>query len=167
MFDEVRVLSTTELVFSSDVRKACIQNLCGRYNTNWSCPPACGSIEELKAIIQSYQHILIVTKIYQLQDPFDLETMEEGRKEITSLLRKLNKKYQLTKNNMMILGVGSCDLCSPCLYPSKACSYPEERIIALEGAGIDCLALAKSANIKYYNGQNTLTYFAAILYNEE
>jgi hypothetical protein len=40
-------------------------------------------------------------------------------------------------------------------------------MIALEAAGIDVVALAKTANINYYNGKNTVTYFAAILYHED
>ncbi|MCR4772414.1 MAG: DUF2284 domain-containing protein, partial [Oscillospiraceae bacterium] len=29
-----------------EVREMCAVNKCHAYNTNWSCPPACGTVEE-------------------------------------------------------------------------------------------------------------------------
>lgn len=166
-FDEVSIVKTTECLFSHHVRNACEQNQCGCWGKNWRCPPASGSIEELKALVQSYSNMLLFTKVVKLVDSFDVEAMDQGRKEFTKYLRFLNHTHHLTTNHMMILGVGGCDLCQPCSYPKEECRYPEDSFMSLEATGIDVVALAKSASLKYYHGPNTVTYFAAILYNEE
>ncbi|MGD9887273.1 MAG: DUF2284 domain-containing protein [Bacilli bacterium] len=166
-FDEISIIKTSQLSFSLLVRKACEQNQCGFFDKNWRCPPACGSIEELRTLIQSFSSMLVFTKIVVLQDSFDFESMNLGRKEVFRFLRLINKKYELAKHKMMILGAGSCDLCSPCLYPHEACRYPDESFISLEASGIDVGELAKAANVKYFNGPNTVTYFAAVLFSGE
>lgn len=166
-FNEVGIVKTTECLFSHHVRQACEQNQCGCWGKNWRCPPACGSSEELKILVQSYPNMLLFTKIIQLEDSFDVEAMDRGRKAFTNSLRLLNHTHHLTDNHMMILGVGACDLCYPCPYPKEECPHLEDSFIALEATGIDVVALAKKANIKYYHGSNTVTYFAAILYHEE
>lgn len=165
--NDVSFIKTSELSFSHHVRQACEQNQCGCWNTNWRCPPACGSIETLKKQIQSYPNMLLFTKIVMIEDSFDVEKMDQGRKEFTKFLRLLNQNHHIVTHNMMILGVGACDLCSPCPYPYETCRHPEDSFTSLEATGIDVVTLAKSANIKYYHGPNTVTYFASILYHEE
>ncbi|NLD26607.1 MAG: DUF2284 domain-containing protein, partial [Acholeplasmataceae bacterium] len=64
-----------------------------------------------------------------------------------------------------ILGPGACSLCHECTYPDQACRYPERAIPPLEALGIDVLSLAKTAQLKYYNGTNSITYFAAIFFD--
>lgn len=164
---QVNTIKVSEILFSEHVRKACEQNHCGCWGKTWACPPGCGSLEELKATCTQYDNILIMTKVINLKDSFDLESMNLGRNDFTQYLRQLNKKYQITAKKMMMLGVGSCELCTQCTYPDAGCRHPQEKIIALEAVGIDVVALAKTANINYYNGKNTVTYFAAILYCED
>lgn len=43
-----------------EVRKMCSADRCGQWNTNWSCPPACGSIEHAKRRIAQYNKCLLV-----------------------------------------------------------------------------------------------------------
>ena len=42
------------------VRKMCASGRCGKWNTNWACPPACGSIEHAKRRIAQYAECLRV-----------------------------------------------------------------------------------------------------------
>jgi predicted metal-binding protein len=114
-----------------------------------------------------YENMLIMTKVVKLEDSFDLESMDSGRKHFSEYLHQLNKKYQITTRKMMIFGVGSCELCHQCTYPEAECRHPLEKFIALEAAGIDVASLAQTAKVNYYNGKNTVTYFAAILYHED
>lgn len=165
--DQSRVILTSEILFSKQVRTACEQNHCGCWGKTWTCPPGCGSIEQLQSNIIQYKNMLIMTKIIFLRDSFDIEQMNEGRKEFQNYLHQINQKYQMTTRGMMILGVGGCEVCPICTYPSEPCRYPQKKIISLEAAGIDVVSLAKTAKINYYNGKNTITYFAAILYHED
>lgn len=155
------------LQFSPFVRSACEQNTCGCWGTNWRCPPGCGTVEELRKTLQSYSKMLILSKVVHLKDPFDVESMEEGRILLVQFLRTLNHRYQLTLNHYMILGIGACELCQPCPYPHEECRHPHDSFTSLEAAGVDVVTLSKTVGLTYHSGVNTVTYFAAILYNED
>lgn len=56
-----------------EVRKMCSADRCGQWNTNWSCPPACGSIEHAKRRIAQYNKCLLVQTSGELADEFDYD----------------------------------------------------------------------------------------------
>ena len=48
-FTHAEELDLKALVFMPEVREMCRADRCRAYGKNWSCPPACGSIEEAAA----------------------------------------------------------------------------------------------------------------------
>lgn len=65
-----------------EVRKMCSADRCGQWNTNWSCPPACGSIEHAKRRIAQYNKCLLVQTSGELADEFDYDGMQSTAKSI-------------------------------------------------------------------------------------
>ena len=63
-----------------EVREMCAVNKCHAYNTNWSCPPNCGTVAECQERVNRYEIGLIVETTGQLEDDFDFETMDETSK---------------------------------------------------------------------------------------
>lgn len=47
-FSHIGFANMAALTPLEEVRKMCSADRCGQWNTNWSCPPACGSIEYAK-----------------------------------------------------------------------------------------------------------------------
>ena len=47
------------------------------------------------------------------------------------------------------------------------CRFPEKAIPSLEAYGINVSRLASAAEMKYINGQNTVTYFGMVLFEEK
>jgi predicted metal-binding protein len=47
-FAAAAIVDTTQIVFDPSFRPYCEENLCGQYGANYSCPPDCGSPEEMK-----------------------------------------------------------------------------------------------------------------------
>ena len=41
------ILPAKDIPVDGSFRKFCEDNLCGKYNANYSCPPACGTVEEV------------------------------------------------------------------------------------------------------------------------
>ena len=41
----------------------CEENHCGKYNSNYSCPPDCGTVEELKQKILAEDKVLVIQTI--------------------------------------------------------------------------------------------------------
>ena len=44
----VALIPAKEIPLDGSFRKFCEGNLCGKYNANYSCPPACGTVEEVR-----------------------------------------------------------------------------------------------------------------------
>lgn len=56
-FSGAAVMDTKELVFVPEYRTFCEENLCGCYNLNPACPPASGTVEEMKQRALSYEKL--------------------------------------------------------------------------------------------------------------
>ena len=60
-----------------DVRDMCCADRCGRWNASWSCPPACGTLEQTAADIRRFDAGLVVQTTGALADEFDYAAMED------------------------------------------------------------------------------------------
>ena len=54
-FSSASVIDTSVIVFDASFRSYCMENLCGQYGANHSCPPLCGTPEEMKQRILKYK----------------------------------------------------------------------------------------------------------------
>ena len=50
-FEDFGACAASELRVRADVRNMCAAGRCGMFGRNWSCPPACGELEEYAATI--------------------------------------------------------------------------------------------------------------------
>lgn len=154
---------TKNLKFLPEVVKACEMNYCGMYNKTWMCPPAVGTLEELKKKYTSYKYFFVFTTKHEVLDSFDIEGMEEGRKKHQDLQRKILKF--LSGKDIKMLGAGGCSICKKCTYPDKPCVNSDMAMPSMEASGISVVELAKDLKINYHNGENTVTYFSAVFFN--
>jgi predicted metal-binding protein len=157
---ESAVVSTAELVFSPELRAACESGICGNYGRTWTCPPAAGTVEELKARILAYKNALVFTTKHDLEDSFDVEGMQRGKELHNRLSMEVRERFGETNP---VYGAGGCVNCVKCSYPGP-CKSPEKQLASLEAAGINVSALSRSAEIRYNNGPNTVTYFSMVLF---
>ena len=74
-FDHAAPLDTGKLRALSEVREMCASGRCRRYGKSWSCPPACGTIEECQVRMSRYTGGILVQTTALLRDDFDMETM--------------------------------------------------------------------------------------------
>ena len=163
--DAVGEIPVKKIVFNEELLKGCETNRCGRYNRNWMCPPALADQRALVDKYKKYERAFVFSKIVFLDDPFDAEGMERGRKEMEALIVEIRRG--LKDCDFAILGAGSCSICRECSYPSSPCRHPEIACPSLEAVGVDVAELATETGMKYYNGPNTVTYFAAVFYNPD
>jgi predicted metal-binding protein len=159
---EYAVISSGEINFSEEVRRACEMNSCGNYNTNWTCPPVIGSVAEQKKRITSYQRAFVFTTKYDLEDSFDYEGMMKAKEIHDDLTTEMHKKFGRTNP---VFGAGGCRFCKTCAYPNP-CRFPDRIFFSVEAAGINVTELSRTAGVKYNNGPNTVTFFSMILFNE-
>ncbi|MDP4159191.1 MAG: DUF2284 domain-containing protein [Bacillota bacterium] len=165
--DQLAVIAVEDIQFNEDFRKQCEQNSCGSYNKNWMCPPALGSIEELKEQALKFKQGLLFQTVYQLEDSFDYEGMQEGTENHTKILRKVLDNIKSTKilKEFLPLNVGPCTFCGKCTFlDGKECRFPDEAVSSVEAYGIDVMALEKSCGMSYNNGKNTISCISLILF---
>ena len=109
-FSQAGLLDPATIELKEEVRQMCRN--CGAYDTRWSCPPGCGSLEECRERLGAYHQGVLVQTTGQLEDPFDGEGMmgtEATHKEnFTKLYELLRQRYP----GMLWLG--------KLLYPEQA-----------------------------------------------
>lgn len=76
-FFKVEELNIDKIKLLPEVRQMCSTDKCHMYGRNWSCPPACGTLEECAADISVYKKGIIVQTKGELEDEFDGEGMME------------------------------------------------------------------------------------------
>lgn len=157
-----------DIQFNQDFRLQCEQNSCGNYNKNWMCPPAVGSIDDLKEQALQFKQGLLFQTVYQLEDSFDYEGMQEGIAKQTKLLRQVLEQIKESGifKEFLPLNVGPCTFCGRCAFlDGEECRFPEEAVASVEAYGIDVMALEKSCGMSYNNGKNTISCVSLILFN--
>ncbi len=163
------VVSVNDILFEPEYRKLCESNACGKFGTNWMCPPHVGDIHELILAAKKYEYGLVFQSVYELEDSYDFEGMQAAsrqHKKIVSALREAVIGLPTIKKGLM-MGSGGCGVCRPCEFANnKPCPFPDKAIPSLEAYGIAVSELSTLADMKYMNGQDTVTYFGMFLYED-
>lgn len=156
-FIEVRKIPFCEWVVD-----ACKANYCGKYGTTWTCPPAVGTLSELKEKALKFDRALVFSTKHALEDSFDIEGMNSGR---ISHEKATDKVVELFKGEKIrVMSAEGCGLCKTCTYPNAPCRFPEKARSSVEANGISVVDLSKECGINYHNSANTVTYFSVILF---
>lgn len=102
-----------------------------------------------------------------MEDSFDFEGMTNGLRSFKDTVDKFAEAVCPRLNEILVLSNEGCGRCSICTYPDSPCRYPERLYPSIEGFGFIVSELAHQAYIKYNSGPNTVTFFGAILFNED
>jgi len=164
-FTRAAELKVSTIDLNPQVRQMCADNKCKIYDTNWACPPGCGTLDECGKKVNNYQYGVILQTTGELEDSFDFEGMEEIKEKHNVSFDQLVNALFEKKADMLPLGDGCCSLCKKCTYPDEACRFPEKAFSSMEAFGILVSDLCKLNNLEYYYGPNTLTYVGCILFN--
>ncbi len=147
-----------------EVRAMCAANKCGRYGKSWSCPPACGTLEEAGKRMSRYSNGILVQSIGALKDEFDYDSMAETGAEHKRRFSDLARQARVLYPDCLPLTAGSCTLCKACTYPDRPCRYPNKRFYSMEAYGLFVSDICEKSGLNYNNGARTVTYVSCILY---
>ena len=158
-------IELAQIVFDETLRKSCEMNSCGNFKRNWMCPPYCGEISECIAKAKQYERGVVLQYIGELEDSYDFEGMMNAAEAFQKMFIKTVRYVRTLGWDIYPLGAGGCRNCERCAVIDGApCRHPEEAFPSLESHGIFVSELAQKSGMNYINGQNTVTYFGAILY---
>lgn len=160
------MIRVADIQFSESFRDLCEMNSCGKYNTNWMCPPAVGPYEDLKNQVLGFAQGLVVQTVYQMEDSFDFEGMMNAANIHDEVFRRILDRFKKDRpaNPFLPLNAGVCRFCEQCTYPDQDCLYPDDALASLEACGIDVTALVTACGIPYNNGQASVSYVGMILF---
>lgn len=123
-FSHIGFADMAALTPLEEVRKMCSADRCGQWNTNWSCPPACGSIEHAKRRIAQYNKCLLVQTSGELADEFDYDGMQSTAKAHKRAFLNFARQARILYPGCLPLTAGACTICKKCTYPNKPCPIP-------------------------------------------
>ena len=158
------VISTSEIRFSNEVRSYCEGNMCRNFGATWACPPAVGTVDQCRARVRQFERAMVFASAYPLENSFDLEGMRDGHRAFKAVCDRL---YERCVGEFLLLSNEGCIRCGKCSYPDAPCCFPEKLFHSLEGYGIFVNELANAAGVPYKAGENTVSYFGMLCYNEE
>lgn len=157
------LINVEDIPFNAEFRKACEANSCGNYGKSWMCPPDVGEIEQLINNAKKYSWAVVYQTIGTLEDSYDFEGMMEAGKKHNQLAGEINSR--LGGIPVLHLGAGGCRVCDICAKKeNRPCPHPDKAMASLEAYGVSVSELAQKCNMKYINGQDTVTYFGALLF---
>ncbi len=151
-----------ELRFLEQVRDMCAADRCQSYDKNWSCPPACGTIDEIKEKAKHYNWGIVLQVTGDMEDDFDVEAMMGNEQKLKDNLVKFCEKT--TGEDMLPMSAGTCHICKECTYPDAPCRFPERMLTSMEAYGLVVSEVCEISNIPYYYGPKTITYTGCALF---
>ena len=163
-FCAAAVVETDQIPFDFSFRPYCEENLCGQYGINHSCPPLCGSCEDMRDRILSKSHALVLQTVWEISDYSDAPAIKEAKtihnRASLALLEKLRKEGC----DCFMVGASGCSLCSPCTAKEgQPCRFPELQHSCMSAYCIFVKKLCDSCGLEYDCGTGLLGFFGMIL----
>ena len=162
-FTNVARLDPATIELRKEVRAMCASGKCRMYGRSWSCPPACGTLEELRARISGYREGILVQTVGQLEDSMDGEGMMEAEAQHKAHFSDMHDLLLQDYPDLLAIGAGTCTRCKTCSYPDAPCRFPERMTSSMEALGMLVLDVCKANGLTYYYGPNTIAYTSCFL----
>jgi predicted metal-binding protein len=162
-FSHAGLMDADTIRLRTEVRDACAVNKCGAYNTKWSCPPGCGTLEECEARIRKYKKGILLQTTAILEDSMDYETMSQTGKDHGARMEVFGDEIKKLYPGSMVMGAGACRRCEKCTFPDQPCRFPDKMTSSMEAYGMVVSDVCQDNNLPYYYGKDTLTYTGCVL----
>ena len=159
-FSSAAIVDTSEIIFDPSFRPYCAENLCGQYGANYSCPPDCGSPEEMKQKILKYKKAVVLQTVWSISDYSDIPAIKHAKGEHNAAELRLVKRLREAGHDGIIVGASGCALCSPCaIQQGEPCRFPQLQYSCMSAYCIFVRKLAESCKMDYDCGEGKLAFF--------
>ena len=155
-----------ELEFTQRVRWIC-EHECPMYGTTWACPPGVGSMDHCQKKCSRYENCLMISTIVEVADIANLEetlSTRSGHEEVTNQVRDLMREQGV---DPYVLSTEACAECERCAYlDGQPCRHKDRMHPCVESHGINILPLLESRGLNFQYGENVVTWFSLLFFNE-
>ena len=162
-FSHAGELNVKALRFLPEVRAMCAADRCFNYGKSWTCPPHCGTLEEISERARSYRRGILVQSTGVMEDDFDVECMMETEQQQKERFALLTEQVRKQFPNCLPMAAGACTVCKECTCPDEPCRFPTRAIPSMEAYGLVVSDACESSGMPYYYGPQTITYTSCIL----
>lgn len=160
-------LPVGKVITDSVFRQICEGNGCGKFGRCYMCPPDIGPLDDLIEKIRQFTHAVLYQSVGSIEDSFDFEGMMEAGHAHCMLSQQIRKKLESFLPDHLHLTGGGCHLCERCAkLDSLPCRHPDVALSSLEAYGIDVYRTSLATDLRYINGENSVTFFGIILFSD-
>lgn len=165
-FSAAAVVDTDQIVFDPMFRPFCEENLCGQYGVNHSCPPDCGSPEQMKQRILAHKKGLVLQTLWEISDYSDKEAIKLAKSSHNRASLRLMEELQKAGHAGFLVGASGCALCSPCKRKlGEACAFPALQYSCMSAYCIFVKKLADTCGMEYTPCDGLLAFFGMFVFD--
>lgn len=165
-FANAAIVDTADIVIDYSFRPYCAENLCGQYGANYSCPPDCGSPEEMKQRLMAHKKALVLQTIWQVADYSDVPAIKHAKKSHNAAEMKVVQAMRQDGHNGLIVGASGCALCSPCaITEGLPCRFPDLKYSCMSAYCVFVKKLADKCEMEYDCGEGLLGLFGMYVFD--
>lgn len=164
-FSDAVVVKTEDIPFEPGFRVCCEDNACGKYGVNYSCPPICGSCEEMRLKVQALPHALVMQSMWDI-DYDDGAAIKRCKGTHNQWTRQLIGAFRDRTRGFMI-GASGCSLCDPCAFVTgQPCRFPEQMASCTSAYCIYVQKLTEGNGMEYDSGPGLVNFFSLYVFEE-
>lgn len=165
-FAAAAVIDTSQIVFDPSFRPYCEENLCGQYAANYSCPPECGSPEEMKQKILAHKKALVLQTVWDIPDYSDMPAIKQAKRAHNDSSIQLTKRFRGEGCDGFMVGSGGCSLCTPCaITKGEPCRFPDLKYSCMSAYCIFVKKLADCCAMDYNCDAGLLAFFGMYVFD--
>ena len=140
---QAALLPVGDIPVNAQFRVYCEENRCGQYSADWSCPPDCGTPEEMYARLLSGEQALFLMSVRDIAGYEDHAAILDGKRQHNENEQRLLSLLRADGYDGFCVGASHCLLCSPCRKAlGEDCAFPAQRYSCLSAYCIDAAATA-------------------------
>lgn len=148
-------------------RVFCEENRCGKYNANYSCPPDCGTVEELHQKILAEDKIMVLQTLWKIDGYEDKQTIMNAKKSHNAAALRLMEKIRNHGYSGFCSGYNGCALCTPCKRTENLpCAHPDLKISCMSAYCIDVEKLANRFSLPFAWSSEQLHLFGMAAFHK-
>ncbi|HIT33838.1 MAG TPA: DUF2284 domain-containing protein [Candidatus Faecousia intestinigallinarum] len=165
-FSAAAVVDTSEIPFDPMFRPYCAENLCGQYGVNHSCPPDCGTPEEMKARITAHKKALVLQTIWDIDNYSDSAAIKQAKGQHNASTLRLVERLRRQGLDGIIVGASGCALCTPCARKEGLpCRFPKLQYSCMSAYCIFVSKLTEKCGMEYDCGAGLLAFFGMYVFD--
>ena len=164
-FANAEIIDTSGIVFDASFRPYCEENLCGQYGANYSCPPDCGTPEEMEQRVRKHKYALVLRTVWDINDFKNSVLIKTAKQKHNAYTISVIEQMEKEGYNGFMVGASGCSLCNPCLITEgKSCKFPNKQYSCMSAYCIYVKDLAECGMVYNYK-DGALPFFSMYVYD--